>query len=164
MSIISNSYVLSQWRWSNQTASTKRAKGRFSATIRNCSCCITENELMTTILYRSTMTGSISYPAFRFPTQVPEPERRPDSTHQIVHDALRPSGRPLDPSTRSFMEARFGHDFSRVRVHADGQAAAAARAVNARAYTLGQDVVFAGGQYAPDTLAGQRLLAHELTH
>jgi len=62
------------------------------------------------------------------------------------------------------MEARFGHDFSRVRVHTNGNAVAAARTVNARAYTLGQDVVFDSGQYAPQTLAGQRLLAHELTH
>jgi len=60
----------------------------------------------------------------------------------IVHDVLRSPGRPLDPSTRQFMESRFGHDFSRVRVHADGKAAASAQAVNARAYTVGRDVVF----------------------
>ena len=81
-----------------------------------------------------------------------------------VQEALRSPGRPLPSSIRQSMEARFGHDFSRVRVHADGKAAAAARAVNARAYTVGRDVVFDSGQYAPETLAGQRLLAHELTH
>ena len=73
-------------------------------------------------------------------------------------------GQPLDESTRSFMEPRFGHDFSRVRVHADERAAESARAVNALAYTVGQDVVFGGGQYEPGTNEGKKLLAHELTH
>jgi hypothetical protein len=62
------------------------------------------------------------------------------------------------------MESRFGYDFSRVRVHADTRAAASARAVSARAYTVGRDVVFAAGQYAPQTGVGRRLLAHELAH
>ena len=82
----------------------------------------------------------------------------------IVHDVLRSPGQPLEPSTRRFMESRFGHDFSRVRVHADGKAAASAQAVNARAYTVGQDVVFGQDEYAPSSQEGQRLLAHELTH
>ena len=62
------------------------------------------------------------------------------------------------------MEPRFRHDFSRVRVHADTQAAESARAVNALAFTVGNDVVFGNGQYAPQTPAGRRLLAHELAH
>jgi hypothetical protein len=62
------------------------------------------------------------------------------------------------------MEARFGHDFSQVRVHTDEPAADSARAVNALAYTVGRDVVFDRGCYAPRTAEGQRLLAHELTH
>jgi hypothetical protein len=62
------------------------------------------------------------------------------------------------------MEPRFGHDFSHVRVHADDLAAQSARAVHARAYTVGSDVVFGQGQYTPQGLAGRRLLAHELTH
>ncbi len=74
------------------------------------------------------------------------------------------SGRGLHPADRAFMEPRFGHDFSRVRVHADASAAAAAQSVNARAYTLGQDIAFGAGQYAPGTAQGRRLLAHELTH
>jgi len=82
----------------------------------------------------------------------------------IVHDVLRAPGQPLDASTRAFMEPRFGHDFSRVRVHANTQAAKSARAVNALAYTVGRDVVFGAGQYAPGTVQGQRLMAHELTH
>src|SRR5205085_3153068 len=67
-------------------------------------------------------------------------------------------------TTRTFMEPRFGHDFSRVRVHADGRAAESARSVNALAYTVGEDLVFGAGQYAPGTSAGKRLLAHELSH
>ena len=73
-------------------------------------------------------------------------------------------GRPLDAATRAFFEPRFGHDFRRVRVHHDGAAAAAARAVDAHAYTVGEHVVFGHGRYAPDSGAGRRLLAHELTH
>lgn len=81
-----------------------------------------------------------------------------------VHTTLESPGRPLDPSTREFMEPRLGHDFGRVRIHADPRAAESARAVDALAYTVGRDVVFAQGQYAPETPAGKRLLAHELAH
>lgn len=77
---------------------------------------------------------------------------------------LRGGGRPLSPSLRAFFEPRFGHDFRRVRVHTDGAAAETARAINARAYTSGQDVVFAAGEYAPESAGGRELLAHELTH
>jgi hypothetical protein len=82
----------------------------------------------------------------------------------IVHDVLRSPGDPLDASARDFMETRFHHDFSRVRVHADAAAAASARSVNSLAYTVGDHIIFGAGQYAPGTLAGKRLLAHELTH
>jgi Domain of unknown function (DUF4157) len=82
----------------------------------------------------------------------------------IVHSVLHTSGEPLDAATRSVMEARFGHDFSRIRVHADASGAASARAVAAHAYTVGEHVVFGEGRYAPRTGAGEKLLAHELTH
>jgi hypothetical protein len=82
----------------------------------------------------------------------------------IVHDVVSSSGQPLDSATRAFMEPRFGHDFSNVRVHAGEKAAQSARAVNARAYTVGRDVVFGDRQYAPSTSAGAQLLAHELAH
>jgi outer membrane protein OmpA-like peptidoglycan-associated protein len=62
------------------------------------------------------------------------------------------------------MEPRFGHDFSGVRVHADGRAAESARSVSALAYTVGQDVVFGAGQYKPAGPATRGLLAHELAH
>jgi hypothetical protein len=74
------------------------------------------------------------------------------------------SGQPLDPSTRDSMESRFGTDFSPVRVHAGTEAAQAARSVDARAFTIGRDVVFGESEYQPHTNEGQRLLAHELTH
>lgn len=82
----------------------------------------------------------------------------------IVHDVLSAPGQPLDAGTRAFMEPRFGFDFSQVRVHADSRAAESAQAVNALAYTVGRDVVFGTGQYAPGTNEGRRLLAHELSH
>lgn len=73
-------------------------------------------------------------------------------------------GQPLDNSTQEFMESRFGHDFSDVRVHTDARAAESARAVNAQAYTVGRNIVFGGGQYAPTNTAGRHLISHELTH
>jgi outer membrane protein OmpA-like peptidoglycan-associated protein len=81
-----------------------------------------------------------------------------------VHETLRSPGRPLDPEARAFMEPRFGHDFSQVRLHSDTAAAESARALNANAYTVGQDIVFGSGKLAPATKDGARLLAHELTH
>lgn len=81
-----------------------------------------------------------------------------------VSGVLRSPGRPLDAATRGFMEPRFGYDFSQVRVHADARASASAREVNARAYTVGHDIVFGSNQYSPATTSGRQLLAHELTH
>lgn len=86
------------------------------------------------------------------------------SVPPLVHDVINSPGRPLDAGTRDLMQARFGHDFSQVRVHTDSAAEASARAVNARAYTVGQDIAFDRGQYQPSTPDGQHLLAHELAH
>lgn len=88
----------------------------------------------------------------------------PSSVPPIVGDVLRSPGQPLDSATRTFMEPRFGHDFSRVRVHTDAKAAESARTVNALAYTVGRDVVFGARQYKPGTGEGRQLLAHELVH
>lgn len=82
----------------------------------------------------------------------------------IVQEVLRSSGESLAAGARASMEPRLGQDFSRVRVHTDAPAAASAAAVKAMAYTVGRDIVFGAGQYAPGSNAGQRLLAHELTH
>lgn len=88
----------------------------------------------------------------------------PETVPPIVHEVLRSPGQPLDAATRAFMEPRFGHDFSRVRVHTDAKAAESARAVNALAYTVGNSLVFGARLYAMETSAGRRLLAHELAH
>ena len=88
----------------------------------------------------------------------------PTAAPPIVHEVLNSPGHTLDMTTRGLMESRFGHDFSRVRVHTDAKAEASAWAVNARAYTFGMNVVFGAGQYAPQTMRGQRLLTHELMH
>ena len=74
------------------------------------------------------------------------------------------SGAPLDRGVRSYMEPRFGADFGGVRIHAGSEAAGSARALNARAFTVGRHVVFGAGEYRPESDAGRRLLAHELTH
>jgi hypothetical protein len=74
------------------------------------------------------------------------------------------SGRPLDASTRAFFEPRFEQDLSEVRVHTGAKAAESARAVNALAYTVEQDIVFGAEQYSPGTSGGRLLLAHELAH
>ncbi len=81
-----------------------------------------------------------------------------------VREVLASSGRPLDAATRETMEARFGHDFSQVRVHADGKAAESAQSINALAYTSGPDIAFAAGRFDTASASGQRLLAHELAH
>jgi outer membrane protein OmpA-like peptidoglycan-associated protein len=82
----------------------------------------------------------------------------------MVQKMLDSPAKPLDAKTRSFFEPRFGHDFSRVRVHADSEAAISARAMNATAYTVGPHIAFDSGKYEPHTRKGQELIAHELTH
>ncbi len=82
----------------------------------------------------------------------------------VVQEVLRSPGQPLDPATRAFMEPRFGHGFSRVRVHSGPAAEQSARDVNAHAYTMGHDIVLGAGRFASATNEGRRLLAHELTH
>lgn len=81
-----------------------------------------------------------------------------------VQQTLGRSGSALDSGVREQMEQRFGQDFGNVRVHADAQAARSAEAIDAQAYTAGANIVFAAGQYAPQSAAGQHLIAHELTH
>ena len=77
----------------------------------------------------------------------------PGEAPPIVHETLRSPGQPLDSSTRSFFEPRFKRDFSSVRVHADDKAAKSATAVHAFAFTVGQNIVFASGKFAPQTSA-----------
>jgi hypothetical protein len=91
----------------------------------------------------------------------------PSGEHEapdIVHEVLQSPGRPLDPAVRDFFESRFHHNFSGVRVHTDGPASASAKAVGARAYTVGSKIAFGSGEWSPGTDAGRRLIAHELAH
>ncbi len=78
--------------------------------------------------------------------------------------SLKGGGQPLDPVTSQFFESRFGRDFSQVRVHQGGQAADLSRSINARAFTMGNNIAFAAGEYQPHSSEGKRLLGHELTH
>jgi Domain of unknown function (DUF4157) len=84
----------------------------------------------------------------------------PPSVYEVLHS----SGLPLDTETRTYMEPKFGHDFSDVRVHTDAKAAESAEQVSAFAFTVGSDIVFGARQYSPRSTDGQKLLAHELTH
>ena len=88
----------------------------------------------------------------------------PTAAPASVNHALASPGRPLGPELRQDMEQRFGHDFSRVRVHSGAEAEQSTRDVNANAYTVGHDMVFAAQRFAPGTHEGQRLIAHELAH
>ncbi|MBD2089949.1 DUF4157 domain-containing protein [Microcoleus sp. FACHB-1515] len=87
-----------------------------------------------------------------------------DVTAPFIQAGMRSPGHPLDTATRALMESRFGQDFSQVRIHTDAQVAESVQQANALAYTMHQNIVFAPGQYAPETEAGRRLLVHELTH
>ena len=101
----------------------------------------------------------------------PESARRPAAraagrfaAPSIVREVIGGAGAALDAGSRAAFEPRFGHDFARVRVHADARAAESAGAVGARAYTVGEHVVFGAGEHAPGSAAGRRLMAHELAH
>lgn len=93
-----------------------------------------------------------------------------NSTHEVALEievdinSMIGVGEPLPKSMNDFFEPRFGVDFSQVRVHTDAKADELARSVNALAFTVGKDIVFGAGYYAPETAKGKHLLAHELTH
>jgi hypothetical protein len=89
---------------------------------------------------------------------------QPEAPPASVDQALASPGSPLEPTLRQDMEQGFGHDFSRVRVHSGADAEQSAGDVNAHAYTVGHDIVFGAGRYAPGMHEGRRLIAHELTH
>jgi len=109
-------------------------------------------------------------PGVEEPDEKPEsPAERPESDEEMPMkaksaEARQSGGSPLDAGTRSFLESRLAFDFSRVRIHSGERAASSARELDARAYTVGSDIVFGHGQYRPDTQEGRRVLAHELAH
>ena len=90
----------------------------------------------------------------------------PQVTPSIANNihSMSGSGSPLPPATRAFFEPRFGSDFSGVRIHTDSRAAETAKSLQARAFTVGNNIAFGSGQYAPESQTGRHLLAHELTH
>ena len=87
-----------------------------------------------------------------------------DAEAASVDQTLASAGKPLEAELRQDMESRFGHDFSKVRVHSDANAAASANTLGASAYTVGQHIVFGRDHFDPRTAPGQRLIAHELAH
>jgi hypothetical protein len=78
--------------------------------------------------------------------------------------SLKGSGQSLPPNQRHFFESRMGQDFSGVRIHTGSKAADTAQMIQAKAFTLGNNIVFNTGQYSHDNQEGKKLLAHELTH
>lgn len=88
------------------------------------------------------------------------------SSHSPAHvqDAIGSGGQKLDRATRNFFEPRLGYNLNSVRIYTGSRAAESAQAIDAKAYTLGNNIVFGTGQYRPETDAGKQLLAHELAH
>ena len=91
-------------------------------------------------------------------------QSEPSVAPPIVHEVLSSPGQSLEQNTRTLMESRFNHDFSRVKIHTDEKAAKSSQALNAIAYTVQQDIAFDTGKYAPQSRTGRQLLAHELAH
>jgi hypothetical protein len=111
------------------------------------------------MIQREAMSNSIT-PLQRSTTH----QDRPSEVPPIVDEVINSPGQSLDTATRTFMESRFGHDFSNVQIHTDDRASRSAEAVRALAYTIGSHIAFATGQYTPHTTSGLTLLAHELVH
>jgi hypothetical protein len=100
----------------------------------------------------------------RKPSLMPNLKVKGEVTNTKIASVGSSGGSPLDAYTREYMESRFGYDFSKVKIHTGEIASRSSNALNALAYTVGNDIVFGEGQYKPNTLEGKRLLAHELAH
>lgn len=100
----------------------------------------------------------------RQPVRIQERSPGTETAAPIVDPLAGSTGKPLPAAVRASMEPMFGYSFSDVRVHADSQAAGAARQLGARAFACGTDLGFASGAYDPQRPAGRALLAHELAH
>jgi hypothetical protein len=129
-----------------------------------------EEELIQTKLLAEQITPVVQRQVEEEEEEFLQAKSRDGASPEVAHDleseinAIRGGGRSLSGSERAYFEPRFGYDFSRVRVHTNDRAMASARALNARAYTIGSNVVFGTGQYMPGSIQGRQLLAHELTH
>ena len=120
---------------------------------RKCAACEEEEKQHETIRRAAVPGSGVARPSSQDSPAGPE-----------VIAAVSHGGAPLSADLRSYFEPRFGYDFSRVRVHDNAAAGAAAQSINARAFTLGRDIAFTPGEYVPGTVQGRRLLAHELAH
>ncbi len=111
-------------------------------------------------------TLEVNRPGDRHEAEADQVASRVGSTPQAARPdpPMNPGGAPIDPATRQSMESHLRRDFGNVRVHTNPAAHESADALRARAYTVGSDIVFSAGEYAPHTTEGRRLLAHELTH
>ena len=114
---------------------------------------------------QSTGAGATSYkPVGGRPGGGGAGHKKQEASETPPPDAPRNDGQEMAPATLASMERGFGFDFSRVRIHTDSKSAESAASVRARAYTLGSDIVFGAGRFAPETADGKHLLAHELAH
>jgi outer membrane protein OmpA-like peptidoglycan-associated protein len=129
-----------------------------SSALRRCSCGGTCDKC------RSGNGGHLDDQDFNLLQRKPTDLASTTEAPEVVHQELLAPGQPLDEDTRALMEPRLHHDLSDVRIHTSDHAAVSARAVSARAYTVGNHIVFGAGEYSPATSAGRRLLAHELAH
>jgi hypothetical protein len=127
------------------TAPVASSKNSSSAIQRKCSACEDDEKI---VQRKPVSSGS----------------NAPSQSPAHVSNALSSGGRPLNTETRHFFESRMGHDFSNVRVHSDSSANHSARAIDAKAYTIDNNIVFGQNQYKPESESGKHLLAHELAH
>lgn len=144
----------------------ERASSALPSLQRTCTECATEEEeILQTKSFENSIQRQMEEEEELLQTKIDTgtiPEIEPEIAARI--DSLRGGGKELPAAERGYFEPRFGHDFSRVRVHSDVRTSEVARAVNARAFTVGRDIVFGAGQYVQGTTARRKLLAHELTH
>lgn len=105
-----------------------------------------------------------SNPVMRKEAVAPATPTPPPDIPPLINNVMNSDGQPLDRVTRSFFEPRLGYDLSSVRIFADPDARRSAESIQARAYTLGNNIVFGHGEYSPGSERGKHLLAHELAH
>src|SRR5262245_39796543 len=123
---------------------------------RKCAACEAEEEVR-----RSPAAGHDEHAVVQMKAAAPAPA---ETGAEAAVSALSSGGVPLPAHARDYFEPRFGRDFSAVRLHTDGSAAAAADRIGARAFAFGRHIGFAAGEYAPAGLAGRRLIARALAH
>src|SRR4051794_15274597 len=100
----------------------------------------------------------------RYQQQNKQNKKNSEGLYTALSSGLNSSGQPLDAGATGYFESRLGHNFGNIQVHDNNEAAQSARTLDADAYALGNDVVFAHGKFRPGTFQGDLLLAHELVH